>query len=284
MKKHLPTIMMSFVLLVGLFLLFYPTISNMYNNYLNNKLIGEYQQSCSDIKTEQYEQAKKDAVKYNEYRNNPHMLKELGLTYEDVLNISNNGIMGYLEIPKISVSLVIYHTTNEDYLNNGIGHMKETALPIGGESTHSVLAGHTGLPSAKLLTNIDHLKTGDVFYIHVLDEVLEYQIDNISVVEPHEVSRINVVNGKDYVTIVTCTPYGVNSHRLLVRGVRANSGNTANADVAFVQEDMSFVDIMYPVTFSFIGLCVIYLIVIKLIKVIKSKNSDKKEKLNAESK
>ena len=278
MKKHLSTIIVGIIFFCGLSLFLYPTISNLYNEYLNKKLIGDYQEAFSDIKPEQYNKAKEDAITYNENIDNPEKLKELGLTYEEMLNITDNGIMGYIEIPKISVSLVIYHTIDDDILQNGIGHVEDTALPIGGESTHCVLAGHTGLPSAKLLTNIDHLKTGDYFYIHVLDEVLTYQVDDISVVEPNEMSKLSVVSGKDYVTLVTCTPYGVNSHRLLVRGVRADDGSVNASGSTLVQNDVFYIEMKYLITFSLIGIVILFLAGRKVYKMRKNKKMKGGEK------
>lgn len=278
MKKHLSTIIVGIIFFCGLSLFLYPTLSNLYNEYLNKKLIGDYKEAFSDIQPEQYNQAKEDAIAYNENINNPDKLKELGLTYEDMLNITGNGIMGYVEIPKISVSLVIYHSLDEDVLQRGIGHVEESALPIGGTSTHCVLAGHTGLPSAKLLTNIDHLKLGDMFYIHVLDEVLTYQVDNISVVEPHEASKLSVVSGKDYVTMVTCTPYGVNSHRLLVRGVRVSGNDVNTQGSSLVPNDVFYVDMKYLITFSLIGIGVFVFVGHRIYKLRKNKKAKGGEK------
>ncbi|MBQ1263632.1 MAG: class C sortase [Oscillospiraceae bacterium] len=272
MKKHLSTIIVALIFICGLSLFLYPTISNYYNQYLNKKLIGEYKQTFSEIKPEQSSKAMEEAKLYNENKNNQSKLKELGLTYESVLNVANNGIMGYIEIPKISVSLVIYHSIEEDVLQDGIGHVPESHLPIGGKSTHCVLAGHTGLPSAKLLTNIDHLKIGDRFYIHTLNEVLEYQIDDVSVVEPDEVSRLNVVSGKDYVTLVTCTPYGVNSHRLLVRGMRVD-GASLDANTDFVQNDVFNIDMKYLITISLVVLAVAAFLTYRLV-IFKKKNKN----------
>ena len=272
MKKHLPTIIVAIIFLCGLSLFLYPTISNLYNQYLNNKLIGEYEEVFSSTTPKELNEAMKQASAYNENRGNEEKLKELGLTYENVLDVGNNGVMGYIEIPKISVSLIIYHSIEENVLQKGIGHVPETHLPVGGNNTHCVLAGHTGLPSAKLLTNIDHLETGDRFYIHVLNEVLEYRIDDISVVEPDEVSRLNVISGKDCVTLVTCTPYGVNSHRLLVRGVRVQGGNLSAKEDGIVNELLN-IDTKYLITFSLIGLCIILIAVKKLRDIRKRKKS-----------
>lgn len=272
MKKHLPTIIVAVIFLCGLSLFLYPTVSNLYNRHLNNKLIGEYKEAFSSTTSEEFNIEMKNAITFNENRGDEEKLKELGLTYENVLNAADNGIMGYVEIPKISVSLIIYHTIDENVLQKGIGHVPESHLPVGGKNTHCVLAGHTGLPSAKLLTNIDHLKLGDRFYIHVLNEVLEYKIDDISVVEPDEVSRLNVISGKDCVTLVTCTPYGVNSHRLLVRGVRVDGNDLSAKDDGIINELLS-VDMKYLITFSLIGLCIIFVAVKKLRDIRKKKSA-----------
>lgn len=276
MKKHLPTIIMAVIFLCGLSLFLYPTVSNLYNQHLNNKLIGEYKEAFSSTTPEEFNEAMKNAVAFNENRGNEEKLKELGLTYENVLNAADNGVMGYIEIPKISVSLIIYHTIEENVLQKGIGHVPETHLPVGGKNTHCVLAGHTGLPSAKLLTNIDHLKVGDRFYIHVLNEVLEYKIDDVSVVEPDEVSRLNVISGKDCVTLVTCTPYGVNSHRLLVRGVRVDGSDLSAKEDGIVNELLN-IDMKYLITFSLIGLFIIFIAVKKLRDIRKKKTATTNE-------
>lgn len=270
MKKHLPTIIVAVIFLCGLSLFLYPTVSNLYNQHLNNKLIEEYKEAFSSTTPEEFNEAMKNAVAFNENRGNEEKLKELGLTYENVLNAADNGVMGYIEIPKISVSLIIYHTIEENVLQKGIGHVPETHLPVGGKNTHCVLAGHTGLPSAKLLTNIDHLKVGDRFYIHVLNEVLEYKIDDVSVVEPDEVSHLNVISGKDCVTLVTCTPYGVNSHRLLVRGVRVDGSDLSAKEDGIVNELLN-IDMKYLMTFSLIGLFIIFIAVKKLRDIRKKK-------------
>lgn len=279
MKKHLTTIIVVIIFICGLSLFLYPTLSNVYNEHLNNKLIGDYEAATGNVSPEVYAEEKEAARLYNANRNNPEKLEELGLTYETVLNTGNNGIMGYIEIPKISVSLVIYHTTDEDNLQNGIGHMEESSLPIGGESTHCVLAGHTGLPSAKLLTNIDHLDIGDKFYIHVLDEVLEYQIDDIKVVEPHEVEHLSVVSGKDYVTLVTCTPYGVNSHRLLVRGLRVDENQPLDPDNMIIQNEAESIETKYLMTVSLIGLAIVVVAVYMLISAKNRRQSEHKDEL-----
>ncbi len=269
-NKWITTVAMIILFVCGLSLFLYPTVSNLYNEYRNKKIIGEYEELVENVRPEDYQKAKNMAAEYNKYYNDPQKLKELGLSYEEMLNITQTGVMGYIEIPKISVSLVIYHTIEENVLQRGIGHVEDSALPIGGEGTHAVLAGHTGLPSAKLLTNIDHLQVGDRFYIHVLDEVLEYAIDDISVVLPHETDRLNVAEGKDYVTLVTCTPYGVNSHRLLVRGSRVMSGSHGSGGAA-VQQEVSPIASEMLIAISLIGVVILAVAVRFIFRALKRK-------------
>ncbi len=277
MKKHLSTILVVVVFLCGLSLFLYPTISNLYNEHLNRKMIGEYVEAFANFTPEQFQAEKEKARTYNELLYQPEKLEASGLTYETVLNVAKNGMMGYIEIPKISVSLVIYHSLGDAALENGIGHMEGTSLPIGGANTHAVLAGHTGLPSAKLLTNVDHLKVGDQFTIHTLNETLTYQIDDVSVVEPHEVSHLSVISGKDYVTLVTCTPYGINSHRLLVRGVRVGSGDGAAADTLYIQNDLTPIETTVLITFSLIGLVIVFVAVRRIIRFCKKRKELKQQ-------
>lgn len=223
MKGNLGKLLAIPVFLIGLALLLYPTVSNFYNEHRNAMLIDNYIASANEIGTVDKTKYLEEAHFYNQHMYEPDVLAEHGISYMSALNMYGNGIMGYLEIPKISVKLAIYHTTDDALLQNALGHVEQSSLPVGGVSTHAVLAEHRGLPSAKLLTNIDQLKIGDVFYVHVLDEALQYTVDDISVVEPHDTSKLKVENGEDYVTLVTCTPYGINSHRLLVRGSRVQT-------------------------------------------------------------
>lgn len=276
MKKHIPTIIMVIVFLCGLSLFLYPTVSNLYNQHLNRKLIGDYEAAFENVAPETLSAAMTDARAFNEHHSDSAKLEELGLTYETTLNVADNGVMGYIEIPKINVSLIMYHTIDEEVLQKGIGHVPESHLPVGGTSTHCVLAGHTGLPSAKLLTNIDHLKVGDRFYLHVLDEVLEYKIDDIAVVEPDEVSKLNVISGQDCVTLVTCTPYGVNSHRLLVRGVRVDENDLSAKEDGIINELLN-IDMKYLLTVSLIGLGILFVAVKKLRDIRKQKQAKAQE-------
>lgn len=227
MKKHITTIFLSLGLLTGLSLLLYPTFSDWWNSFHQSRAIDSYVQMVEGLDEEAYAQASIAAQEYNETllsRPNDFLLsKEQQKIYDSLLNIDGNGIMGYLEISKINVMLPVYHSTEESVLQVAVGHLEWTSLPVGGESSHCVLSGHRGLPSARLFTDLDKLEAGDVFSLHVLGEEITYQVDQILVVEPHETEELMIVEGKDLCTLVTCTPYGINSHRLLVRGHRVET-------------------------------------------------------------
>lgn len=186
--------------------------------------IANYQKAVENLSNEEIEKMKVDAKEYNESLYNSHITdpyvnnKKLAKRYKQLLNIDN--VMGYIEIPKIKVYLPIYHGSSKKVLEKGVGHLANTSLPIGGKSTHSVLTGHRGLPSATLFTNIDQLDQGDVFYLHIFNDVLAYKVDQIKVVNPEDSQDLSIIQGEDYVTLITCTPYGINTHRLLVRGTR----------------------------------------------------------------
>lgn len=224
MKKRLPTMILILVFLIGLSLLLYPTVSDYVNSLHQSRVIAGYEEGLSDLTPEDYSAYWQAAEAYNrKLADDPTpFLLTAGdkAAYESVLNPLDNGIMGYVEVGSIDVKLPIYHGTDESVLQVGVGHLEGTSVPVGGESTHCVLSGHRGLPSAKLFTNLDRVAVGDVFILHVLDRVLAYQVDQIRIVEPDDTGLLTVVRGKDYCTLVTCTPYGINSHRLLVRGVR----------------------------------------------------------------
>ena len=212
-------ISMGFVFLIGLAILLYPTVSNMINTLRNAERIADYENFVSQIPDADYSEYFDAADEYNQLLANK-LIGRGDESYNEILNLGASGMMGYLEIPKIKVRLPIYHGVDEKVLQIGVGHIEGTSLPVGGESTHSVLSGHRGLPSATLLTNLNRVVLGDEFYIYVLDEILAYRVDDIRVVLPSQVDSLAIEKGKDYVTLVTCTPYGINSHRLLVRGTR----------------------------------------------------------------
>ena len=229
MKKrdNVYTAVLIVVLAVGLSLLLYPSFSDWWNSRTQTKLIANYSQVVAQLNTTDYSAQWDSAKAYNReliHRNNPYLLSEEQLeSYESQLNPGNDGIMGYVEIPEINITLPIYHGTDELVLQVAIGHLDWTSLPVGGESTHCVVSGHRGLPSAKLFTDLDQLVVGDYFLIHVLDETLTYEVDQIRIVEPQETEELLIQEGKDLCTLVTCTPYGINSHRLLVRGHRVEN-------------------------------------------------------------
>ncbi|GAA0805224.1 class C sortase [Faecalicatena orotica] len=232
MKKKYHNIIIVAIFVIGLSLLLYPTIANQWNSYRQSKLISSYDEKVSKMEAAgqiDYEKEWKKAEAYNKALV-PMILpdsfaiadaqSEEDAAYEACLNITDDGIMGLVEIPKIDVKLPIYHTTSEEVLRNAAGHLEGSSLPIGGENTHSVISAHRGLPSATLFTDLDKLKKGDHFMVHVLDDTLCYEVDKISVVKPEDTSDLNVEDGEDLMTLLTCTPYGVNTERLLVRGHR----------------------------------------------------------------
>ena len=231
MKSKTSKLMIGIIFLAGLSLLLYPFVANQWNNYRQKQLISSYEQTVSQKEASNgidYDAELKKAEAYNEALL-PSILpdsfaiadaSEEDQTYMNTLNIAGDEMMGIVEIPKIDIKLPIYHTTKEDVLKQAAGHLEGSSLPIGGKSTHSVISAHRGLPSASLFTDLDQLKKGDHFLIHVLNETLCYEVDKISVVKPEETSSLAVEEGKDLVTLLTCTPYGVNTERLLVRGHR----------------------------------------------------------------
>ena len=226
-EKLLLIISIIFIILgVGIFL--YPSISNYLAEKNHIDIIRNYDNLIVKINEEKINEEKEKARIYNENLSgdpvhDPFVIGSgyaLPENYKEVLNVSDDGVMGYVEIPKISVYLPIYHGTSDEVLEKGVGHIQNTSVPIGGNSTHSILTGHTGLPNAELFTRLDELGIGDIFYIHVLDDVLTYKVFETKVILPDKIDELRILNGKDYVTLVTCTPYGVNSHRLLVKAER----------------------------------------------------------------
>ncbi len=227
MKKHLSTVILILIFLAGVSLLLYPTVSDYWNTLHASAAVTSYAQQVSSLDEERYSEMLSAARAYNQSlsgRDNPYVLPaEQKAQYESLLNLDGTGIMGYIEIPNIDLSLPIYHGTDEAVLQVAVGHLDWTSLPVGGESTHCVLSGHRGLPSAKLFTNLDKLVVGDTFVIRILDEVLTYEVTKILIVEPTETKELTIREGEDLCTLVTCTPYGINTHRLLVCGRRTDN-------------------------------------------------------------
>ena len=227
MKKHGSTIALFLVMLVGLSLLLYPSFSDWWNSMHQTKAVTSYMEKVASIDNEMYDQIWSAAWDYNRSlldRPNDYLLsEEQRQHYNSLLDLGENGIMGYIEVPKIDVMLPIYHGTAESVLQVAIGHLDWTSLPVGGEGSHCVVSGHRGLPSAKLFTDLDKLQEGDTFLLHVLDEVLTYEVDQIRIVEPNETEDLLIIPGEDLCTMTTCTPYGINTHRMLVRGHRVDT-------------------------------------------------------------
>ena len=224
MKNKFSNILLILVLVAGLSLLVYPSLSDYWNSFTQSKVIVDYAQQIENLDTEKYDRILQEAYAYNESlverRNGFVLSDEQKEKYEELLDLSGVGMMGYIEVPSISVTLPIYHGTSDAVLQIAVGHLEWSSLPVGGESTHCVLSGHRGLPSAKLFSDLDKVVVGDIFLLRVLDEVLTYEVDQIHIVEPHETESLVIEEGMDYCTLVTCTPFGVNTHRLLVRGTR----------------------------------------------------------------
>ena len=234
MKRTLINLAFGCLFLVGFGILSYPTISDQWNSYRQSRLISTYEAAVAEMEPEDYSREWEAAWEFNNTLEKNNLYGDAfgssegeitDTEYWKILNTAGDGVMGYLSIPKINIRLGVYHGTAEDVLETGIGHLDGTKLPIGGESTHSVLAAHRGLPSARLFTDVDQLERGDRFYIHILDEILAYEVDQIlPMVDKDDMDTLSealqITEGEDYVTLFTCTPYGVNSHRLLVRGTR----------------------------------------------------------------
>lgn len=222
--KRIRVIFCVIIFITGLGIASYPFISNMVAQRHASQVVKDYETNVEEMDEEKIDAMKEAAKKYNEQLSNVVSVddenenNEQGESYADLLNIGES--LGYITIPKIDVNLPIYNGTSQDVLSKGVGHMEQSSYPLGGESTHCVLTGHRGLPSAVLFTDLDKLEIGDEFYLHVLDEILAYKVDQIKVVEPNESGDLEIIDGKDYCTLVTCTPYAINSHRLLVRGER----------------------------------------------------------------
>jgi sortase A len=239
LRTHVPEVLLSCALLVGIGMMLYPSVSDWWNSMHQSRAIATYQQAVSDNSADANQRMWDEAVAYNQSlpRDGGRftLTDEERARYERTLDVTGTGIMGYVEIPKISVSLPVYHGTDDTVLQIAVGHIPGSSLPVGGEGTHCVVSGHRGLPSARLFMDIDQLREGDVFMLHVLGKTLTYQVDQIRVVLPDELDDLAIDDGLDLCTLVTCTPYGVNTHRLLVRGHRVPNQVAAIADGDAVQ-------------------------------------------------
>lgn len=236
MKRHGYTILLFLALIAGLSLLLYPTVSDWWNSFHQSQMIAAYDASIKEIDQTAYQQMLADAEAFNQSLSKKGSITALTdeqrTTYYNLLDVSKTGVMSYVEIPSLRILLPIYHGTDDGILEVGIGHLEGTSLPIGGEGTHCVISGHRGLPSAQLFTNIDQLVEGDEFMLHTLNEVLTYEVDQIQIILPYELSSLQIDPDEDYCTLVTCTPYGVNTHRLLVRGHRIDTKDSSIARIS----------------------------------------------------
>ena len=289
MKRKIFNILFALMFLIGFGILFYPTVSDQWNTYRQSKLISNYESTVEEMTevdfTEEWEKAKAfDATLIQNNLYGDVFGEDNGelenTEYWKVLNVANDGVMGYLSIPKINVKNAIYHGTGDKVLQTGIGHLNGTKLPIGGESTHSVLAAHRGLPTARLFTDVDQLRKGDMFYIHVLDEVLAYQVDQIlDMVDKgdHEAlaNALQIEEGKDQVTLFTCTPYGVNSHRLLVRGTRVPYSGEEEVETSVAETMLKSVQNYYMI-YLILGLSITFLIILFMRFLFKKKDRKRK--------
>ena len=261
------TIIMIILFFIGLLTLFYPTLSNYYNEKIGSKTIYNYENIIDSYDFNKFKEIKDNAIKYNKdlsKLSDPLIDYNEIKNYENILNVNDEGMMGYLSIDKIRVEIPIYHGTSNDILNSFVGHVEGTSLPTGGNSTHSVLSAHRGLPSAKLFSDLDKLEVGDTFKIIVLDEALTYKVDKISIVKPNNSKELMNVKDKDYVTLITCTPYGINTHRLLVRGVRVDN----NINKVYISTEGFKINklIVIPILTLPIIILLILIIVIKPVK------------------
>jgi sortase A len=275
--RKLSTVLFGILFLIGFGVLSYPTVSNQWNTYRQSKLISTYEDTVSTMTEEDFSAEWEAARAFNATITQNNIYADVfgedtedveDSAYRQVLNVAGNDVMGYISIPKIDIEIPIYHGTSELYLQKGAGHLNGTSLPIGGSGTHAVLAAHRALPSARLFTDIDKLETGDVFYIHVLDETLAYQVDQIlPMVDKDDTetleSALAIEDGKDYVTLFTCTPYGVNTHRLLVRGTRIPYDGS-DVEPTTVVGSMVKAVTNYYMLFMIMGIAVTILIILLL--------------------
>lgn len=264
MRRKLSTILFVIVFLAGLSLLLYPTVSDYWNSFHQSRAIASYVDAVDNTDEKKLEEMRQAAEAYNEKllskQDRYDMSDSDRAEYESLLDVSGTGVMGYVEIPSINVSLPIYHGTDNTILQIGVGHIEGTSLPVGGASTHCAISGHRGLTSSKLFTDIDQMAEGDTFKLSVLGETLTYEVDQIRIVLPDELNDLKIEEGQDYCTLITCTPYGVNSHRLLIRGHRI-----ANDAQGLIVEDVKQVEPLHEAIVLGILFLVLYIIVCKIL-------------------
>lgn len=269
-KRYIPTIIFIFVVIVGVSVMLYPVMLNFINSKRETHIIEEYSDKVKELRQANYDYLFEEARKYNQDLTNDNIVDAFSKDnsieneeYNKLLNINNDGVIGYIKIPKIDVNIPIYHGTSTKVLEKGIGHFEKSSLPVGGDGTHSILPGHRGLPSSRLFSDLNQLQEGDLFYIYVLDQILAYKVDKISVVDPDDIENLKMEEGQDYVTLVTCTPYAINTHRLLVRGTR----------ITYNEEELKSIKVNKKLSTSDItligGLITVVIVIISSIIIIK---------------
>lgn len=280
-KNFICNIFFLLVFLAGAGVFLYPTVSDMWNQYRNARLVSRYDEAVTDLSDNEYEKLWNEAKEYNAEHPVNSIVDAFGekddyvLTqpYDQVLDPNGEGLMGSIEIPKINAKLAIYHGLSKTVLEKGVGHVEGTSLPVGGKSTHAVLAAHRGLPSAKLFTDLDQMKKGDIFILHILGKNLAYKVDQIRTVLPEETGELDIVEGEDHVTLVTCTPYGVNTHRLLVRGIRTKYAEGEIRNDETISQRLAVTDPRKVLAGGFAVLVVLILLIYLIVR-----HRDKKRK------
>lgn len=289
MKNKLPIIGIVLILLAGIGVLSYPLVSSVVNNIASRQGAEDYSQTVKVMPDEETKKYFEEAEKYNASLNDSVIITDpfdyeayskIGANYEDTLMFRSDGVMGYIDVPKINVYLPIYHGTSKEILDKGAGHLQNTSLPIGGMSTHSVISAHSAYPTETFFDYLTDLKDGDEFYVHILNRTLKYKVDQIKVVLPENIEDLRVINGKDYVTLLTCTPYSINTHRLLVRGERVEYDDseyvtTGSSVIAF--EDYLFL-LGYKIPYWGAGLFILGVVLVIVLIVVGVKRSDKNKK------
>lgn len=298
MKKRLPIIGIVLVLLAGIGVLSYPLISSVINNFASRSQAEEYTKTVKLMPSEQSEKMIEEARRYNASLSNNLIItdpfdqeqyKKISGEYESVLNVDDSGLIGYIDIPCINVYLPIYHGTDEHILAKGAGHVQNTSLPVGGESTHSVISAHSAFPGETFFDYLTDMKEGNEFYVHILDRTLKYEVDQIKVILPEETDDLRIIEGGDYVTLLTCTPYSINTHRLLVRGTRVEYDDSEYITTG--ASAISFQDYLYLLGYkipywaagTFIGAVIVGIIVLIVVLRRKSKKKSSKNKHSAEN-
>ena len=281
-QSRLITVILVLALVAGVCTIAYPTFSNYWNSFHQSRAVAGYAEAVASMDPADYDKIIEEAEAYNERLEETGFLwimsEEEQAEYESLLNVDDSGIMGYIDVPKMNITLPIYHGTDETVLQIAIGHLAGTSLPIGGPTTHSVVSGHRGLPSARLFTDLDKMAEGDTWTVNVLDRTMTYEVDQIRIVDPTDLSNLQLEEGKDYCTLVTCTPYGVNTHRLLVRGHRIpNAQGDANT-VA----DALLIAPVYVAPFIAVPIVILAIILVFLINIQRKRRREMREQLKAQ--